>query len=221
MDTSLLFQEVNSFQTPLLAVFAVDIASAKDSLAMPALLTTSDAVADAAARIIASGEFKAGLGETLLLHDPNGLRAERLLIVGLGKASKLSLEVVRKGAGVAVRAAKPRGLRELAIAIPEDLALSDEPLDDLPCDLLARALVEGAEVAELDWDTYRSDRQDLSVRSLSLIAKEREKSTTQDLQRGFDEGMIVAHAQNFARHLVNEPGNVLTPSELGRRAKDM
>ncbi len=34
-------------------------------------------------------------------------------------------------------------------------------------------------------------------------------------------GLIVAAAQNFTRSLVNEPGNVLTPTELGRRAAAM
>ena len=68
MDTKLLFQDSAGFQTPMLAVFAVDIAIGKDADPLVALLTTSDAVTDAAAKVLASGEFKATLGETLLLH---------------------------------------------------------------------------------------------------------------------------------------------------------
>ncbi len=41
------------------------------------------------------------------------------------------------------------------------------------------------------------------------------------MQRGFDDGLILAAGQNFARSLVNEPGNVLTPTVLGARAKAM
>ena len=142
-------------------------------------------------------------------------------MVGLGKAKTLSIEAVRKGAGTAVRAAKPRGIRDVAIAFPEDHALSDEHLETLPCGLTARALIEGAEIAELDWDTYKSDRKDKSVAALAVIARDAERSTRAELQDGFDEGLIVAAAQNFARHLVNEPGNVLTPTVLGARAKAM
>ncbi len=76
--------------------------------------------------VLASGEFKAALGEVVLLHAPSGLKAERLLVVGLGKAKTLSVEQVRKAAGTALRAAKPRGLRSVAVAFPEDHALSDE-----------------------------------------------------------------------------------------------
>src|ERR1700729_3651666 len=181
MDTKLLFQDAAGFQAPLLTVFAVDIAIGNDAEPLLALLTTSDAITNAAAKVMASGEFKAALGDTLLLHAPGGLKAERLLIVGLGKAKGLSVDEVRKGAGAAVRAAKPLGVREMAIAFPEDHALSDEHLDTLPCMLLSRALVEGAELAEPDWDTYRSERKDRSVRALSVIAKEAEKSTRAEI----------------------------------------
>jgi leucyl aminopeptidase len=221
MDTRLLFQEAAGFATPMLAVFAVDISVGKDADALPALLSTSDAITDAASKVLGSGEFKAALGDTLLLHSPNGLKAERLLIVGLGKANTLSVDEVRKGAGAAVRAAKPRSIREMAIAFPEDHALSDEHLDTLPCTLTMRAVVEGAELAERDWDSYKSDWKDKSVQSLTLIAKDTEKTTTEEIQKGFEEGLIVAEAQNFTRALVNEPGNVLTPTELGRRAAEM
>jgi leucyl aminopeptidase len=221
MDTKLLFQDAAGFQTPMLAVFAVDIALGKEAEPLLALLTTSDAITNAAARVLASGEFKATLGETLLLHVPGGLKAERLLIVGLGKTKSLSVHQVRIGAGTAVRAAKPLAVKELAIAFPEDHALSDEHLETLPCTLLSRALIEGAELADKDWDTYRSERKDRAVKTLSVIVNGAEKSTRAEIQQGFEEGLIVAEAQNFARSLVNEPGNVLTPTELGKRTSDM
>jgi leucyl aminopeptidase len=221
MDTKIVFGNVSDSRTAMLVVFAVDVAKGKDGDPVPVLLTTSDAVTEAAGRFLGTGEFKGALCETLLLHAPAGIEAERLLIVGLGKVKTLSVDEVRKAAGAAVRAAKPRGIRELVLAFPEDHALSDEHLEALPCSLLARVLVEGAEVAELDWDTYRSDRKDLSVRSLTILAQPGERSTETEIREGFEEGRIMAAAQNFARHLVNEPGNVLTPTVLGARAKSM
>ena len=221
MTKTLLFQDPASFTTPLLAVFAVDIATGKDEAPSPALLSTSDALANAAAPWLGSGEFKAGLGETLLLHSPANAKAERLLVIGLGKAKTFSVHDVRKGAGVAVRFAKPRGIFELAIAFPEDKALADEHLETLPCHRTARALAEGALVADFDIDIYRSDRKDQSIRSVSVIAHEGDKKSQKEIQEGFDEGVVLGDAQNFARSLVNEPGNVLTPTELGKRTKAM
>ena len=169
----------------------------------------------------APANLKPSWARRWLLHAPAGLKAERLLLVGLGKAKTLSINEVRKGAGTAVRACKPRGVRELAIAFPEDRALSDEHLETLPCGLTARALVEGAELAEPDWDTYKSDRKDISVKTMTLVAKGGERSANAEIQEGFEEGLVMAGAQNFARQLVNEPGNVVTPTVLGARAKAM
>ena len=221
MDTTLLVQDAASFQPPLLAVFAVDISTGEDAEAHPDLLTTSDALTDAASRVFGTGEFKAGLGETLLIHAPNGVRAERLLVVGLGKAKSLTPAQARKGAGSAIRAAKPRGIRQVALAFPEDRALSDESLDELPCHDTMRAIVEGAVLADPDYDTYKSDRKDKAVRSLVILARSSERSTRTEMEDGLQQGRIVADAQNFARSLVNEPGNVLTPTELARRTAAM
>lgn len=221
VTTKLLFQDPTTFNTPLLAVFAVDIASGQEAQSSPALLCASDAVADTAAPWLSSGEFKAGAGETLLLHGPANLKAERLLIVGLGKVGQLSAHEVRKGAGVAVRFCKPRGIRELAFCFPEDRALADEHLDALPCELTSRALLEGALVADFDIDIYRSDRKDLSMQTVSVLSNDAEQKNRSDIQSGFDQGVILGESQNFARSLVNEPGNILTPTELGRRATEM
>ena len=221
MDTKLLFQDAAGFATPLLAVFAIDIAIGKDADPLPALLTTSDAITNAAQRVISSGEFKAANGEILLLHAPSGLKAERLLLVGVGKAKNLSTDELRKAAGTAIRSAKPRGMRYVTIAFPEDHALSDEDMEALPCALLSRAVVEGAELADPDYDTYRTDRVDRSINTLHILANESDQSKIADIRSGFEEGRILAAAQNFARALVNEPGNVLTPTELGRRAAAM
>ena len=211
MNTHLLFQNPADLATPLLAVFAVDTASGPD--ATPALLTTSDTIAKAAAPWLASQEFKATLGETLLLHAPAGVKAERLLIIGLGKADPLSIHEVRKGAGTAVRFCKPRDLHALAIAFPES--------DILPAGLTARALAEGALLADFDIDTYRSDRKDQSIHSLTFVSSAHDKKLVTEIEQGFNEGLIFGESQNFGRSLVNEPGNVLTPTELGRRAMAM
>jgi leucyl aminopeptidase len=221
MNIRLIPQDPASFSSPLLAVFAVDIATGKDASPSPALLTASDGLARVAAQWFSSGEFKATLGETLLLHAPADLRAERLLIIGLGKAKSITANEVRKGAGVAVRMAKPRSFRDVAIAFPEDRALSDEHTESLPCDLVARALAEGALLADFDIDTYRSERKDQSVHSVTVLTLEADPKTQSEMQSGFVEGVITGESQNFARGLVNEPGNVLTPAELGRRAAAM
>ncbi len=221
MNIKLLSSPASGFATPLLAVFAVDIATANGEAATPALLTTNPALSDVAAPWLNSGEFKATLGETLLLHAPSGIKSERLLIIGLGKAANLSMHEIRKAAGTAVRFAKPRNIQQVAIAFPEDRALDDEHLDSLPCQLLARAIAEGALLADFEIDIYRTDRKENSVETVTVLHSEADETAVAHMQQGFDEGVILGESQNFARSLVNEPGNVLTPTELGKRCSAM
>jgi leucyl aminopeptidase len=216
MDTGLLFEEASAFATPMLAVFATATALAGSDSPPPTLLTASTAISSAAQHLLASGEFKATLGEVAVLHAPPGLKAERLLIVGAGNSSELSLEAMRKAAGTAVRSALARAIASMGIVVPDhDSTSALSPAS------LTRAIEEGAVLGATDYDTYRSERNQSSLASVTLLASASRPELKDDLQRGYDEGAIVAGAQNFTRSLVNEPGNVLTPTELGRRAKEM
>ena len=93
MRTELSFANLSGIETELLAVLAADTQTAKgpDAKPEPVLLTADAAVKAAAAAVLASGEYKAGANETLLLHAPAGLAAKRLLIVGLGKQAKATV----------------------------------------------------------------------------------------------------------------------------------
>ncbi len=213
MRTQLTFANLAGIETELLVVLAADaqVLKGPDAKPEPVLLTTDEAIKVAAAAVLASGEFKAGANETVLLHSPAWLAAKRLLIVGLGKQARVTVHSVRKAAGTAIRFTKPRGIRELTLALPELEALSAAGS--------VRAAVEGAILGDFDADTYRSDRKDQSVQSFTLTAS---GSSEQDvLQAAFAEGVIVGQSQNFTRSLVNEPGNKLTPMTLGHRAGHM
>ena len=214
MKTELVFSDLAAIETKLLIAVAVDtqVGKSADAKPTPELLTNDEAVKNAAADVLSSGEFKAGANETLLLHAPAGLKAKRLLIVGVGKASKATVHSIRSAAGTAVRFAKPRGLRSLTFALPD---INPEALPSGPC---SRAAVEGAMLADYDPDTYRSDRKDLGVYDFTLVGAADDRATA---KLGFDEGVIIAESQNFARELVNEPGNKLTPTKLGERAAAM
>jgi leucyl aminopeptidase len=213
MRTELSFSTLSGIEIDLLAVLAADTQTAKgpDAKPQPVLLTEDEAIKAAAATVLASGEYKAAANETLLLHAPAGLKSKRLLIVGLGKQAKATVHSVRNAAGTAVRFTKPRGIRELAFALPET--------DLLPPGPCVRAAVEGAFVGDFDADTYRSDRKDLSVQSFTVTAPA--GMDKKALASAFAEGVIIGESQNFTRTLVNEPGNVLTPTVFGQRAADM
>jgi leucyl aminopeptidase len=165
------------------------------------------AVLQAASGIVSSGDITAKNFETTWLHAPSGLKAKRLLLVGGGKSKSFSITDLRKLAGAAVRALKPRSLRSLAFVVPEGVSATDG----------VRAILEGAFVGNFDPDTYKSDRKDQTVQSLTVVASGDQAA----LQQTMDQARIVAESQNFTRELVNEPSNRMTPTILANRARDM
>jgi leucyl aminopeptidase len=214
MKTELSFSPLAQIATELLAVTAIDAQTAKgpDVKPEPVLLTSDEAVRHAAAAVLSTGEFKAGANETLLLHAPAGLKAKRLLIVGLGKKTKATIHAVRNAAGTAVRFAKPRAIRELVFALSENDSVG-------PLQATTRAAAEGAIVGDFDPDTYRSERKDVSVHSFTLAAPPDADQAA--IRASFNTGVVIGESQNFARTLVNEPGNKLTPTVFGQRAAKM
>ncbi len=220
MTTSLQFAEASAFSTPLLAVMAVD-ASAGDA-PTPTLLAAPGLLDDRLAQLVTAGEFAAKPGETLLLHAPAGLGAQRLLVVGLGKAAKADAGRVRQAAGTAVRTAMAKSVAELSFVLPDERALAAAGVAPLVGMELSRAAAEGAVLASIDFDVYKTDRKDRTPTAVTLLADQASQGATRDaLLLGVTEGTAIAEAANFARLLVNEPGNVLTPVELGRRTAAM
>src|SRR6185312_727986 len=189
MNIELAQNSPSAISTEVLAVFAADASTGKAAESNPEirLLTTDEAVQRAAQSVLTSGEFKADSCETLLLHGSSGLAAKRLLIIGLGKLSKVTPHDVRKAAGAAVRYLKPRGLRELALAAP-----IAEPLD---AQRTVRVIAEGAVLADFDSDTYRSDRKDRSIQSVQVVLPySADRASAESALR---EGIIIAESQNF------------------------
>ncbi len=176
-----------------------------------AFVSADKAVQQAAADLISAGDVSGKNFEVSWLHKPAGIKAKRLLLIGGGKAKKFSASELRKLAGAAVRTLKPRSLRSLAFVLPEEIPASDA----------VEAVIEGAIIGNFDPDTYKSDRKDQSVESLTVVASNQASGDSASLQRALDEARILAESQNFTRELVNEPSNRMTPTILANRAQEM
>jgi leucyl aminopeptidase len=157
-----------------------------------------------------SGEMTGKILEMTLLHYPQGLAAQRLLIVGAGKPDKFSHAELRKIAGAALRYLRSRGAKTIAFLAGEK--------ERTPA--AAQAIVEGLLHAEYDSDKYQTEKKNNKViEKVSLLgfaAGERASVET-----AMERGKIVAESENFARDLINEPSNRLTPRMLAERAEAM
>jgi len=205
MKITLSVSPAAQLETECLAAIALDRGEKEKTDAFVA--ASDQALQQAATDLSSSGDITGKNLELTWVHKPASAKAKRLLLVGGGKAKKFGASELRKAAGAAVRALKSRNLRSLAFVAP----------DGIPSDEALRAIVEGALVGDFDSDTYKSDRKDQRIESLTVIASGDQSA----LQRALDEARIVGESQNFTRELVNEPSNRMTPTMLANRARQM
>src|ERR1700691_1866908 len=173
------------------------------------LATGDTVVQSAAADLLTSGEVTGKPFEINLLHKPAGLKAKRLLLISGGAAKKFAAYDLRRIAGAAVRTLKSRGIRSFAFIAPPGISAEEA----------VGAIVEGASVGNFDPDYYRSDRKDQKIDALTILASG--NSDHAALEKAAHEAQVIGESQNFARDLVNEPSNRMTPTILADRAKKM
>ncbi|MGI8742176.1 MAG: leucyl aminopeptidase [Bryobacteraceae bacterium] len=149
-----------------------------------------------------SGEFAGKPHDIAVLHGLPGLKAKRLVIAGGGDRNKFSPAELRNAAGAAVRALKCKGVKTMA------LALADSGDDFIV------AAVEGAILGDFEPDRYKTDpkKNNQHVNSFTVVGASKAV---------LDRGRILGEAQNFSRALGNEPANLLTPTRLAERAREM
>jgi leucyl aminopeptidase len=161
-------------------------------------------------KLVVSGELTGKPLEMTLVHVPRGLKAARLLVVGAGKREKFDTAVLRRIAGAALRYLKSRSVKQFAFILRESESV----------EAAAQAVAEGALTANFESDKYKTDKKDAkSLDSIALTGfSDQDRGAA---EKGLARGRVIADAQNFARDLVNEPSNILTPKVLGEKAAAM
>ncbi len=159
--------------------------------------------------LAASGELTGKALELVLIHFPQGLAAQRLLLVGAGKPGKFVTSDLRKLAGTALRHLKSRGVKKLVFLTREG--------EQGPA--AAQAVVEGLVTADFETDKYRTEKKNREIQSVSLAGFD--SGLGANLTAAIDHGSVMGESQNFARDLINEPSNRLTPRILAAKAEAM
>ncbi len=161
-------------------------------------------------KLAKSGELTGKTLEFTLVHVPAGLKAARLLLVGAGKREQWNSATLRKLAGAALRYLKARSVKNFALLLREGHT-TDET---------AQAVAEGALTANFETDKYKTDKKnDKNIESVQIAGYSDAECPAGD--KGLSKGRIIADAQNFARDLINEPSNKLTPRILAEKAVAM
>lgn len=150
-------------------------------------------------------EFSGKQDSVLPLHSKKEGRL--VLLVGLGKKEKFTLDCVRRFAGRAAVVARDMGSSSLALSVPSG-----------PVAEGAQAIAEGAILALYRFARYKSpeSKGELSKIFIACLNENERKKTEESV--GY--GTIVSEAENFVRDIVNTPAKDATPIKIAEMAKE-
>jgi leucyl aminopeptidase len=206
MHLSFDIRPASQMDTPVLASYVFE----KDNRIEGALAAIDQATGGRLKRLAESGELTGKALEATLVHDPPGLAAARLLLVGAGKPEKFDGAMLRKVAGTALRWLRAKSITRMTFLLREGERNAGG----------AEAAAEGLLLASFDSDFYKTEKKNnKAMESVTLAGVE--GASAEDLKAGMERGRIIGEAQNFTRTLVNEPSNRLTPRILAERGEAM
>jgi len=173
------------------------------------------------AALLKSGEFTGTPNQVSIVHvaPGEGVRAKRVVLVGLGKRKEVSLEKLRQATATAAKAS--RAVSAVSFAMPvQDHA---ELLTGLPAASrlhdIAQALVESAILGLYEFTVYHTERKDeaKAIRRMTVLVSD--SNALAQVQQGAEQGQIVGEATTYVRDLCNHPANVVTPTYIANEAK--
>jgi len=165
--------------------------------------------------LVARGDLSTRLGDTQLLVDVEGLRAPRLVVVGLGAARSFDRRAWRR----AVAAALAAVLRTRATSVALGL---DRPagtvLDDY---YFGRAIAELTGTALYRINDLKSGKKPRAAVLERVVAGPVAPSGVAAARRGMAHGVVIADGMSLLRDLGNLPANICTPRYLAAQARDL
>ena len=158
--------------------------------------------------LIARGDVSGKPGRSTLLHDIDGIKAPRVLLVGLGETAKFGVPQYLRAIGDGVRALKT-GASKSALCTLTEL--------DVPgrnADWRVRQAAITADHAAYRYTSNITRKPDAGLESLQLRAEETHRAA-------LDAGTAIAAGVAFTRELGNLPPNICNPAYLAERARQL
>lgn len=155
--------------------------------------------------VLKKKEFEGKEGQTTLIHTQGKIGAERILLVGLGKREKITMEKVRRAGGVSFSVLKNLHINNAALSLRSFESIGMSPIPYL----------EGGLLSLYVFKRYKEE-EETSLKSFMLLTKQ--QSDLIDSVRWIEK---IAGVVGFVKDMINTPANDMTPAELARIALSM
>ena len=173
-----------------------------------------EAMGRAITELIGSGEITGNYNEITVLHSLGKLPAGRIVVLGLGKKNRLTIDKLRGAVAECCRRLRDRAVAGIIFSTGKD------GIAGIGTRNAAQAVTEGALLGLYAFRRHITvtESRPKEIERLLVTGDTREMSSR---ERGVAEGVIIAEAVNWARNLVNEPGNHMTPGRMADSAKEL
>lgn len=196
------FAEANA-DALAIPIFRGDKATDKDLKPLDKL--TGGQIAD----IFAAEELKGESGDIATLRFRGKKGPGRIILIGAGDRKDFDAPAVGRFAGTAARAVGKLKVKSLAL-MPR--AKGDQSV-------AVQNAVQSVITSQFELHKYRT--KDKNEPKLSTVQLAAEGLKPAELKQAIGRGTAIGESMNFTRDLANEPPNILTPSEMARRAQTM
>jgi leucyl aminopeptidase len=150
-----------------------------------------------------SKEFRGKQNELLLMPATEGIKPERILLIGIGKKNEMSDERIRQAGGKAAVYLRDKGMKKIAVSTNLISSLKLSPLN----------FIEGALLGLYTFERYRKEKNSKKIESITILSKISKRLS--DELRWTE---TITSSVYFARDLINTPSNDMTPSNLAKTA---
>lgn len=158
-------------------------------------------------------EFKATLGSILVLRNLEGVKAERVVLVGLGKKEDYNANALLKAHASMAAYCSEASLTDATSALLE------EPCKDLDIQMRARLAARAIGNALYQYEGTFSMENRPTPHTLKKITFITDRKDDKLAKAGAAQGAAIANGMIVTRQLGNLPANICTPAYLGEQAK--
>ena len=149
-------------------------------------------------------EFSGKHNEVSVLHTQGMIKADRVLLIGIGKTGELTRERLRQAGGKTATGLQSLHVSNAALSVTTIQALNHSPAD----------FIEGALLSLYRFDRYKKDNNNRALKAMTVL-------TGTNLSKDIKWAEAAASAACLARDLVNTPANDMTPSALVKAARSL
>ena len=179
----------------------------------PLAQTLNTPITDLITVLTERGDIRGKLAEITLLPIINAGTIQRVLVVGLGKQTKLTPKKYRK----ALLAAS-KTLKGLAID-KASFILADAKISDDDEQWKTRQIIEVLSDVCHQTDQLKSfHKKTLQLKHVEIICTINQQAAS---EQGLAEGKAIATAMSLSKNLADLPGNICTPSYLAEQASEL